>query len=92
MLSRSRPQDHYHGPTLDLVLEFNGVWGEKQTVAGVREDNSGGNIIFVSPGARLNFGRGYSIFASPLFPMAQDMNGFEHEVDFRLIFGASVVH
>ena len=88
--------DHGHhdanGPSLDVVLEFNGVWQAKQLVAGVRDNNSGGNIIYVAPGARLNFGHGYSIFVSAGLPVLQDANGFAHESDFRLIVGASLVH
>lgn len=84
--------DHHHAPTLDLILEFNGLWSEKQVVAGVRDDNDGGNIIFVAPGARFNFGDGHSIFTSTMFPMAQNVNGLEHKTDFRLIVGASFVH
>lgn len=85
-------EDHHRHRSLDLIFEFNGLWSESQEVAGVRDENSGGNIIYVSPGARFNFANGHSIFASTLFPMAQDMNGYEHEVDFRVIFGASLVH
>jgi hypothetical protein len=45
--------DHHHedpaprGPSLDLVLELNGEWHDRQRIAGVTDPNSGGNVVYL---------------------------------------------
>jgi hypothetical protein len=46
------------GPALDLVLELNGEWHDHQRIAGVNDPNSGGNVVFLSPGCASPMGAG----------------------------------
>ena len=39
--------------TLDLVLELNGEWHDKQRIAGIPDPNSGGTTVYLSPGVRV---------------------------------------
>src|SRR5437764_12102100 len=48
---------------IDAILELNGEWHDFETVAGVRDANSGGNVILLSPGIRIARGA-FSGFAS----------------------------
>jgi Putative MetA-pathway of phenol degradation len=70
---------------LDLILEVNGEWRDKENRAGVVDKNSGGNIIYVSPGFRYapiqNFNLGFSFG----FPIVSDLNGFQVDPNFRVI-------
>jgi len=73
--------------SIDLVLEANGEWREKEEAGGVKDENSGGNILFLSPGLRLNLGERWSGFVSVGIPVWDDPNGTQHKTDGRLIFG-----
>jgi Putative MetA-pathway of phenol degradation len=92
--ARHRHADHDHGPepapkphfALDLVLELNGEWHDKQVIAGVTDPNSGGNTVYVSPGVRASFGN-VSGFASLGIPIVNDLNGLQSKPDYRLVAG-----
>ena len=83
-------KDHHHEePALDLVLELNGEWHDKEEVAGEREKNSGGNVVFFSPGMRLSFDR-WSSFVSFGVPIINNMNGIQADADYRITSGIAV--
>jgi hypothetical protein len=77
------------GPALDLVLEVNGEWHARQEIAGVTDPNSGGNVVFLSPGLRLSYER-WSSFLSIGMPVVSGMNGVQAEPDWRVLTGMSV--
>lgn len=88
--------DHHHeetvqprGPALDLVIELNGEWHDKETVAGAREKNSGGNVVYLAPGARVTLGD-WSGFVSFGVPVVNGMNGIQAEPDYRITSGFAV--
>lgn len=89
-------KDHHHeepvrasGPALDLVLELNGEWHDKETVAGEREKNSGGNVVYLSPGVRLSVDN-VSGFVSFGVPIINNMSGIQAEADYRITSGIAV--
>lgn len=77
------------GPALDLVLEFNGEWHAREETAGVREPNSGGNVVYLSPGLRLSMDA-WSGFVSVGVPVINEVNGVQAEPAWRLMTGVSV--
>jgi hypothetical protein len=77
------------GPALDLVLELNGEWHDRQKIAGVTDPNSGGTVVFLSPGLRLSYEQ-WSGFASFGVPVISELNGLQAEPDWRLLTGISV--
>ena len=77
------------GPALDLVLELNGEWHAHQKVAGVKDENSGGNVVYLSPGLRLSMDK-WSGFVSVGIPVVNHVNGVQAEPDWRLITGVAV--
>jgi hypothetical protein len=77
------------GPALDLVLEVNGEWHERQEIGGATDPNSGGNVVFLSPGLRLSYER-WSGFVSVGVPVVNDLNGVQAEPDWRVLTGMSV--
>jgi outer membrane putative beta-barrel porin/alpha-amylase len=87
--------DHHHeapaprGPSLDLVLELNGEWHDRQRIAGVTDPNSGGNVVYLSPGVRLSMDK-WSGFVSVGVPVVNDMYGVQAEPDWRLLAGVSM--
>ena len=74
----------------DAVVELNGETRWKNEIAGVDEDNSGGTVIYLSPGLRASFGR-MGGFISAGLPIVEDPNGVQTDVDFRLVGGLSLL-
>jgi hypothetical protein len=81
-LDRARPCD---GCSWNLVLELNGEWRDKEDVSGERTDNSGGHLLYLSPGVRLSGPRGWSVAVSAGYPLVKDLNGDQSEPDYRLV-------
>jgi hypothetical protein len=77
------------GPALDLVLELNGEWHGHEKVAGVRDENSGGNVVYLSPGLRLSMNK-WSGFLSVGIPVVNHVDGVQAEPDWRLLTGVAV--
>jgi hypothetical protein len=89
-------KDHSHdepaapaGPALDLVLEINGEWHDKQVTSGVTDQNSGGNVVYLSPGVRLSVDK-WSGYLSFGIPIANEQNGIQPEPSWRIITGVSL--
>jgi hypothetical protein len=74
----------------DLVLEMNGEWKDRQKIAGVRDPNSGGSEVYLSPGVRLSFGKGWAAFLSVGLPIVQNVNGEQDKVTYRTFLGVAV--
>lgn len=85
---------HSHGgkefhPALDLVLELNGEWRGKEETSGAKNPHSGGNTIYVSPGARYTHPAGFSSWVSLGVPIAQNLNGKQSDASLRLMAGVA---
>jgi len=72
-----------------LVAEANGIFSQKGKLNGMTIDDSGGNIIFLSPGIQFATKR-YILEASIQLPIIQDLNGNQVETDFVLTAGFRV--
>jgi hypothetical protein len=72
--------------TLDLVLELNGEWHDKQRIAGIADPNSGGTTVYLSPGVRVGFDR-FSGFVSVGVPVINQHNGVQSKPDYRVLTG-----
>ena len=73
----------------DLMLELNGEKRWRGDVHGVNDVNSGGNIVYVSPGIRVSLQR-FSAFFSAGYPLLDDSNGRQSDVDFRIMGGVGL--
>jgi hypothetical protein len=90
-------QSHHHdhaalspgGLVIDAVLELNGEWQAKQTISGEDDPNSGGNVVFISPGVRVASNR-WSGFVTVGLPIVNDLNGLQSEPTYRLFGGVLV--
>lgn len=80
---------HEHPTTLDLILEANGDSRERIIEGGDIDDNTGGNVIFLSGGTRLAWGHGWAATLSAGAPVIEDLNGIQSEPVMRLLFGIS---
>ncbi len=85
---------HEHGDgttefhqALDLVLELNGEWRAKEETSGTKDPHSGGNTLYISPGARYTHPAGFASWVSVGLPIAQDLNGKQSDANVRLMAG-----
>lgn len=72
-----------------LVAEANGVYSQKGRLGGEEIDDSGGHILFLSPGIQFATKR-YILEASIQLPAVQNLNGSQLETDFILTAGFRV--
>jgi len=72
---------------LFLVLEFNGVFAGKSEVNGRTIQDSGGNILFISPGVEYLPLPYLILDASVQVPIVQDLNGKQLGTDFSVVVG-----
>jgi hypothetical protein len=75
------------GITLVGILEFNGVYIQKNKTNGEFDPNSGGNTIFLGPTICCSF-KNVLLFGGMQFPVYQHLNGTQGKQKYRLIFNA----
>lgn len=82
--------DHSHSINIiwDLMLELNGEKRSKNKISGNKEPHSGGNTILLCPGIRACVGK-FGGFLSFGFPVVDDQNGTQADIDRRILFGLS---
>jgi len=85
----AKSERHSH-ISFDFTLEANGEWRQKQTVSGTSDPNSGGTVMLLSPGVRINVYDRYSAFVSAGIPVIQELNGTQHETRYRFVAGISM--
>jgi hypothetical protein len=73
----------------DVTIELNGEHSQKQEIAGESDPNSGGNVVYLSPGVRLS-GESWSVYLSYGEPIVRDLNGVQHEPDYRVVAGVAM--
>ncbi|MGZ9096677.1 MAG: transporter [Micavibrio sp.] len=71
----------------DLVLELNGEWTNQQMIAGERDDDSGGNVIFLSPGLRYAPDDRWAGQLSVGVPVVSNLGQGHADTDYKVIFG-----
>jgi hypothetical protein len=88
--------NHHHGDELDEheeigrhaswdgFLELVGEWEGRQKIGGEVEQESGGSVVWLAPGARYNSAGGLSFAASFGVPVWQDIRSSHPDNDYRL--------
>ena len=82
----------YEAPTfaVDTILEVNGEWRDNEKVLGIKNTNSGNNIIYISPGLRFTAGKHVNVATSFGIPVVPDTNGDQVEPDYRIISSINI--
>lgn len=70
-------------PNYSVSSEFLGVWIGKDDDAGAKNENSGGESVFFSPGARVRLNERTALSIAPAFPIYQDANGDQPDTRFK---------
>jgi len=84
------PYDLEQAHNWDLVMELNGEWRDREQIHDTDQGDSGGNVVYLSPGVRYLNGGGWSLALSLGVPVVQDLNGTQVEPDYRVISSAHV--
>lgn len=85
----SSPGDHTHR-FVDLVAELNTEARGRHMHDGEREGNTGGTVVYLSPGVRVSVSDRSAMFVSVAVPVVNHPNGFEHRPRMRIVFGMSM--
>lgn len=87
--------DHAHetpqstGVAIDVSLGIAGQWWGKQNVGGEIDNDTGGNVVFLTPGLRLTVDR-WAGFVNVGIPIARDLNGIQSEPTWSLSTGVAL--
>ncbi len=81
----------YPQPQLNGFLEINGTGTAKNKVNGERDENSGGNIIFLSPGVQFVGGRRWLVETSFQYPIVNAPDGIQLSEDWTISLGIRVL-
>jgi hypothetical protein len=74
---------------IDVSLSLDGAWQGKNDAAGELLLNTGGHVLYLTPGATFTAGR-YSTFVNVGIPIAENLNGIQADPDWRISSGLSV--
>lgn len=69
----------------DLQLELNGVVKSKAEKDGIKNDNSGGHVIYLSPGIHFKFRKGMHLDLCVPIPVYRDLNGTQLSEDYGVV-------
>ncbi|HEB26707.1 MAG TPA: hypothetical protein ENI05_02870 [Porticoccus sp.] len=79
--------NHHHSPSLitaaTIVFELNGEWRDKVDVDGTTQAHTGGNLVYLTAGVRVNFGRQWSATLSGGIPVVENLNGQQSDPNWR---------
>ncbi len=81
----------YPSPQLNAYLELNGTTASRSKVDGRERDNSGGTVLFLSPGIQYVGGRRWLIEGSFQFPIVDRPNGLQLGTAWTASFGARIL-
>src|SRR6185295_1036373 len=71
-------------PNWSFSGELLGVWLDKDEESGVANESSGGEFLYLAPGARCRFDPHIALSIAPAVPIYQDLNGAQVETDAKL--------
>jgi len=73
--------------TVNLVLEFNAIYAEKNSAGGVAIYNSGGSKIFLTPGLQVLVSESLLFETAVQIPILMELPGSQFEESYRFILG-----
>lgn len=77
-------------PQVSLVAEATLRQIAKSEEEGVKDDNTGGTVLFLAPGAKVSVTESISANLGVQLPVVQDLNGQQIETRFRVLTGISI--
>lgn len=84
------PYDLERDHNWDLVMELNGEWRDREQIRGEQQADTGGNLVYLSPGVRYLHRAGWSLALALAVPVVQDLNDTQVEPDYRVVSALNV--
>lgn len=75
---------------VDVFTELNGESRAKDKIAGIEDENSGGDALFLSLGTRLTTNKGDSLFTLLSLPVYENYHGLQTENDYKVLVGVNL--
>lgn len=79
------PYDLQQAHNWDLVMELNGEWRDREEIHGAEQADTGGNVVYLSPGVRYLNAAGWNLALSLGVPVVKALHGTQVEPDYRVI-------
>lgn len=67
------------GSNVDLIGEINGRYARRDRAGDLRDEDSGGSVVYFSPGVRINLTTGFSLRVQSQVPVAENLYGAQNE-------------
>ncbi len=77
----------YPGHDTYLLLEVNGRWQGRAQAGGRQVPDSGGHVVFLSPGIQFLLKQNLIVEGGVQLPVVRDLNGMQLGPDFRVLVG-----
>lgn len=71
------------------VLELNGIFFKKDNEENEPKTNSGGDVIYISPGININLTDNQGIYGNVSYPIYQELGGISNDEKYRFSLGWS---
>lgn len=73
------------GWIFDLMVEFDGTYSKKDKFQGITDNNSGGNVILITPSIWLSSKR-WILQWGMGFPLVQNLNGHQDKLKYSIVY------
>ncbi len=73
--------------SVDVFMELNGEWVDKDYFAGEIANNTGHHVLFATTGVQVLTESNYSLFFTLSVPIYQNFNGVQNEINYKTSFG-----
>ncbi len=83
--------DDYEGVQFFGVMGVNGEWRGNEIQDGTPDENSGGNVTYISPGAQVFFTPSFSVEAAFQYPVLHALHGEQLGEDYRIMTGVQLL-
>jgi len=78
-----------HHSKIFPVLELNGIFFKKDNEDDEPKTNSGGDVIYISPGINIDLGAKNGVYANVSYPIYQELGGISNDEKYRFSLGWS---
>jgi len=76
-----------HHDSITPVIELNGIFFDNDVENDEVKKNSGGDVIYISPGINYKIDEKSGVYANVSFPVYQELSGISNDEDYRFSLG-----
>ncbi len=76
-----------HHTRISPVVEINGIFFKKDIENDDTKKNSGGDVVYISPGVNIGVTDSQGVYANVSYPIYQELSGISNDEDYRFSLG-----